>query len=412
MTPEKLETGTASNPEVELLLTCCRTNIGPAQQDRILHLLQSSIDWHALVRLSNAHGVQTLLYQAIKSIGEDQIPVAILRDLTTYAQQISIFNTFLTQDLLKILDRLHSHNIRALPFKGPVLAASVYGSISLRHFCDLDILVSPQDFAQAIEVLVAEGYQLAYEWNLLNQELELMFRNAKSEYQLIKKTVSIDLHQTLTVERFLSSQFTFDYLWNNREPAVVSGHTLYSFGSDDLLMYLCIHGSKDCWRKLKWICDVSECVQKTPGRDWQHLLQQSAQMRCERMVVLGLHLAHQVLGTDLPDIVLAKIDAHPGCSRLAQDFAQRLFDPENSLGRSFTPQKFIRHWQMTETRRDRIACILDIRRPIQGFWLKCLPNINDRDFVALPKSLYFLYYLIRPLRLGLKHLNSANPQES
>lgn len=412
MTSVRLEKGTDYSSEVELLLTCCRTKIDVDQQERILSLLQSSIDWHSLVRFANVHGVQTLLYQSVKSVGENQIPVAVLRDLTVYAQQIAIFNTILTRDLLKILDLLHTYDIRALPFKGPVLAASVYGSISLRHFCDLDILVSPLDFAKTIEVLVAEGYQLAYEWNLLDQDLELTLRNSKSEYQLIKDAVSIDLHQTLTVERFLSSQFTFDYLWGNREPVLLSGHTFYSFGSDDLLMYLCIHGSKDCWRKLKWICDLSECIQQTPGRDWQHFLQRAAQMRCERMVLLGLCLAHQVLETELPDVVQAKIDAHPGCSRLAQDFGQRLFDQENELGRSFTPQKFIRHWQMTETRRDRIACILDIRRPIQEVWLKCLPNVNDHDFLVLPKPLYFLYFLIRPLRLGLKRLNSANPQKS
>lgn len=412
MTAVGLENKAVISPEVELLLTCCRTKIDLDQQARILHLLQPSIDWHTLVRLANAHGVQTLLYQSVKSIGADQIPIAVLKDLTVYAQQISIFNTILTRDLLKILDLLQTHDIRALPFKGPVLAASVYGSISLRHFCDLDILVSPQDFAQTIEVLVAEGYQLAYEWNLLDQDLELTLRNSKSEYQLIKDAVSIDLHQTLTVERFLSSQFTFDYLWGNREPVLLSGHTFYSFGSDDLLMYLCIHGSKDCWRKLKWICDLSECIQQTPGRDWPHFLQGAAQMGCERMVLLGLCLTQQVLGTELPDVVRVKINAHPGCSRLAQDFAQRLFDQENELGRSFTPQKFIRHWQMTETRRDRIACILDIRRPIQEVWLKCLPNVNDHDFLVLPKPLYFLYFLIRPLRLGLKRLNSANPQES
>lgn len=407
-----LEQKANDSPEVELLRMCCRTKIDGDQQARIRHLLQPSMDWRTLVRLANVHGVQTLLYQSVKSIGKEQIPAIVLKDLTAYVQQIAIFNTVLTRDLLKILDFLQTHGIRALPFKGPVLAASVYGSISLRHFCDLDILVSPKDFAKTIEVLVAEGYQLAYEWHLLDQDLELTLRNSKSEYQLIKNSVSIDLHQTLTVERFLSSQFTFDYLWDNREPVLVSGHTFYSFGADDLLMYLCIHGSKDCWRKLKWICDVSECIQQTPGRDWQRFLQQAAQMGCERMVLLGLCLTQQVLGTELSEVVQAKIDAHPGCSRLAQDFAQRLFDQENTLGRSFTPQKFIRHWQMTETRRDRIACILDIRRPIHGFWLKCLPNVNDRDFLVLPKPLYFLYFLIRPLRLGLKHLNSANPQES
>ena len=130
----ELEQKANDSPEVELLRTCCRTKIDGDQQARIRHLLQPSMDWHTLVRLANVHGVQTLLYQSVKSIGKEQIPAIVLKDLTAYVQQIAIFNTVLTRDLLKILDFLQTHGIRALPFKGPVLAASVYGSISLQTF--------------------------------------------------------------------------------------------------------------------------------------------------------------------------------------------------------------------------------------------------------------------------------------
>ena len=33
------------------------------------------------------------------------------------------------------------------------------------------------------------------------------------------------------------------------------------------------------------------------------------------------------------------------------------------------------------------------------------PNSNDLKYVSLPRFLYVLYYLVRPIRLGLKFLN-------
>lgn len=392
--------------EVDLLLACCRTKFDPKAIAKIRQLAEQEINWPFLIQISKSQGVLTLLYQGIKLAKPHTLSVDHWQPLNQHAHNTSVFNALLTGELLKITKLLLYHQIRVLPFKGPVLAASIYGSISLRQFCDLDLLVNPQDFARAIDLLVAEGYQLAYEWNFLDQDFERTLRNGKGEFQLRQGSIAIDLHQALTVETFLSSRFSFDYLWDRRQAVTLSGHSLDSFGSDDLLMYLCIHGSKECWRSLKWICDVAECVAGSPERNWQQLLQQSVTMGCERMVLLGLGLAHELLETDLPEIIHQQIQADPVCQYLGQDFANRLFQADNILGRAFTWQKFIRHWQMTETIGDRITCILDLGRPIHGAWIKCLPNTRDREFLPLPESLYFLYYLIRPLRLGIKYLSN------
>jgi len=54
-------------------------------------------------------------------------------------------NVFLTNKLFEILNLFKKNDILALPFKGPVLAESVYGDLSLRQFVDLDILVHNHD---------------------------------------------------------------------------------------------------------------------------------------------------------------------------------------------------------------------------------------------------------------------------
>jgi hypothetical protein len=48
--------------------------------------------------------------------------------------------------------------IRALPLKGPLLAAEAHGDIGLRETADVDLMVAPERLDAAIEVLRARGY--------------------------------------------------------------------------------------------------------------------------------------------------------------------------------------------------------------------------------------------------------------
>src|SRR5437870_4666302 len=50
-------------------------------------------------------------------------------------------NLLMLRELLEVLDLFAEHSVPALPYKGPILAAVEYGNVSLRTFCDLDILV-------------------------------------------------------------------------------------------------------------------------------------------------------------------------------------------------------------------------------------------------------------------------------
>ena len=57
-----------------------------------------------------------------------------------------------------VLELLNSESITAVPLKGPILAKQAYGNVSLRQFCDLDILVHRAQVRRAKEVLATAGY--------------------------------------------------------------------------------------------------------------------------------------------------------------------------------------------------------------------------------------------------------------
>ena len=76
---------------------------------------------------------------------------------------------------------------------------------------------------------------------------------------------------------------------------------------EDLLILLCVHGSKHAWEQLKWVCDVAELVRRRPALDWSRVLFQSNEWHCRRMVLLGLAMAHSLFDTVLPRMVLHEI---------------------------------------------------------------------------------------------------------
>jgi len=149
----------SDRPEIELLLCCTRTQIDTATAERIKILIQSKIDWAYLIQTATRHGVMSLLYQSLSTTCQEAVPKTNLAQLRDYSHSNALHNLFLTKELFKLLNLFESHSIPAIPFKGPVLAVSAYGNLSLRQIGDLDILVRERDFHKAKELLLDQGHR-------------------------------------------------------------------------------------------------------------------------------------------------------------------------------------------------------------------------------------------------------------
>ncbi|MGB7414816.1 MAG: nucleotidyltransferase family protein [Thermosynechococcaceae cyanobacterium] len=400
MQPSSASLKNNSAPEIELLLCCARTHLEHEVLRDIDSLLNQDLDWSAFAQLAAQQGILPLVGKNLQRLKSTVIPEQILNYFKSYSYQVAIQNTVFAKELFKVVEVLQKNKIPVLSFKGPALATSAYGNLGIRQFCDLDILVDPKNFLVSFDTLVSQGYQPTYQWDFLNQDFEISLRGSKSEYTLANEVVCVDLHQHLTVERFLSSKFCFEELWERRQPISICGCQVDGFGDEDTLLYLCIHGSKDCWKNLKLICDVSEFICSHPHLNWESVLRRSEQMNCLRMLLLGLCLSQSILGAKIPAVVSQTIQDNAEIQALSTEFSENLFVSDLPLGRQFSVTKFFLHLKMTETFKDRIGCYLDILRPIQAnFFFKLMPTLKDKEFLEIPQSLYFLYYFIRPIRL-------------
>ena len=381
-----------SAAEEELLLCCARTNLDEDTTNRIETLIDQDLDWDYLLEAASLHSIMPLLHRHLTALGERAIPSPVLARLRDDYQTNARRNLTLSVDLIRLLRLLQKHEIPVVPLKGPVLAASVYGDISLRQFGDLDILLHGRDIARAKDLLVSQGYKPAFEMTPAQESATLRHH---CEYLLVSDNgnVIVELHW-----RIIPSWFPFplngDHVMARLAETSLGGTTVPTVEPEDLLLIICVHSTKHLWTKLAWICDVAEVVRANQNIDWRLLLSRARELGGERMLLLGLFLAHDLLGAPLPEEILRRVDNEQVRALAAQSRRLLFRDrPEGAVGYGW-PGYFERsQYYITamERLRDKARyCFRFVTTPMEEDW----------DNLKLPDPLFPLYYLLRPLRVG------------
>jgi hypothetical protein len=374
--------GTGWRPEVQVLLCCARTRIDPATSGRIRGLLQQDIEWDCLIRAALNHGVLPLLYRSLLTTCPHAVPAASMGVLRQQHHANACHNLRLAEELARLLELLECRGISIIAYKGPALAVSVYGNLSLRQFGDLDILVRKRDAPKVKEVLITQGYRL------LTHESD----EAIHHYHLLRDASwgVVEVHWRAVRGCFPCSLET-DELLRRAERVSLASKTVLSPGAEDLLLILCAHGTKHGWDHLEWICDVAEVIRAHQGLQWARVVQRAGDLGCRRMLFLGLHLARDLLGARLPEAVLRRMEADLVARSLAVEVSLQLF--RGDLAETGA-RKHRFNVKAMERFQDRVRYLVSLATSPQG---------PDLSLLRLPSFLRFFYYVLRPIRLAAKY---------
>jgi putative nucleotidyltransferase-like protein len=393
----------SSHAEIELLLCCARTRMDSRTLDRLRSLLHDDLNWPRVIQTASRHGVLPLLYRNLHQSASDAVPKVILNQLRDGFQSNVQHSLFLTAELFRLLDVFALHGINVIPFKGAVLAASVYGDLSLRPFSDVDLLLNQDDLLRAGRLLASLGYEntgsdLASDDNADPEEV------AYSEpkfYIFVHKVhrTRVDL-QWRIAQRYFSFSLEKNQGRERLIPVMVAGRSVLTFAPTDLLLIVCAHGTKHHWQEIKWICDVAELVRTEKEKiDWIELQRRASQLGVRRMLSLGLILARDLLGADLPSQVSDSVKRDFGVGSIASTVVSKLFrgsEPDRDFEKVIFYLRTMDRWS-------------DRARFCFSYLSQCMraavsPTSKEREFLTLPTRLSFLYYWFRPLRLAAKYL--------
>ncbi len=350
--------------------------------------ISSSIDWQLVLQFAAAHGTTALLSFNLRHMKDVQVPEAILQVLKQHDFQLAARNLHMVGQLFFILDLLKTYSVPVIAFKGPILAILAYENLSMRYFCDLDLLIRAEDFPRVHNLLLLNGFQA--ELAVTSSELKAMAKH-ENEMAFINDTtgITIDLHWELS-RHYLSDKLNFEYYSDRLQTVSLSGREIRTLGAEDLIVYLCLHGAKHGWQRLEWLGNLSALINRQDKLDWEKIIELSCEIRALRIILLGLALVDEFFTVQLPSHLKNKIQNDRQLPLLRNLVIDNLFSKTEAI-------------HPLEVRFSRFHFLIRdnwFGKVLYGARLLFVPSKEDWNKVRLPACLSFLYYLIRPLRLG------------
>ncbi len=187
-------------------------------------------------------------------------------------------------------------------------------------------------------------------------------------------------------------------IWKHPSSVGINGKDIKTFSTENLLLYLCIHGSKHLWERIEWIKDLDLLIrqQEMDGRkmngrkiDWEKVSGNAEERGFATMVYLGFALTSRLFNTPLPPVIRERME------RMERLDALSNFVLENWQNEQGVFRKTAAMLKLFPGTKERLVYLNTIL---------IKPSLHEYWAVDLPKNLYWLYYFIRPYTLLKKYL--------
>ena len=378
--------------EFELVCAFASAELTPRRIERIANCNYSALDWTEVLRLAEHHGVLPLVARNLIGQGclenARELPPAIERSLRSAYDANLRRSLWFTAELARIMQHFKRRQLQAIPYKGPVLAQSLYGDPGLRSFSDLDFLISPADFDRAKQALAEIGYVPAA---VLTPAVERMWLRTGNEREFDgaagKNLVEI---QWALLPYFYAVDLRVNDLLARSGRTVVGGCEVPCLSPEDSLLVLCLHAAKHLWTRLIWLADIAETL-RTQSIDYALVFSRASALGIARILAVSFWLAKNVLHAELPQSAEEMIAADTSVPALGEEFAERL---ARGATYDFESTEYFRLiLKLRERRSDRCRYL----------WrLVWTPGAGEFAAVQLPEPLFPLYRVVRLGRLMRK----------
>lgn len=377
--------------EAGLVCACARRALTPAARAGVVEVIENGLNWALAIEIADGNGVLPLVTRHLLALPPGVLPRPLVVELVGRDEVSARRKRAMTGELLRITGLFDSHGLESLPYKGPALAAQLYGDVTLREYGDLDILLRPRDVLRAKALLQELGYAPQYR---LAPAAEDAFLHSSAQYHLVMvhgQRGMVELHWKTDPD--FPVEAGDDRWWAALARIPLDKGSVRGFSPEELLLVLCIHGSKHYWNTLGWIVDVGELLRTHPAMDWPRIAGTARRLGCARRLALGLHLAQHLLDAPLPREARADIAGRAELDGFAERIEAALFSPGYP---GMAPLEALRcHLGLYERNRDRLRYFANtIFSPSLVEWTRW----------PLPRALFFLYPGLRLMRLTRKYL--------
>jgi hypothetical protein len=357
----------------------------PAERiERIANWNRSALDWSEVLHLAERHGVLPLAARNVLEHARG-LPPEIERRLRSEYEANLRRSLWFTAELARIVQHFERRQLRAVPYKGPVLTQALYRDLGLRSFSDLDFLIAPADFERAKQALAEIGYRPSSELTPAVERWWLRVGYERSFDSAAGKHL-VELQWAL-LSYFYGVDLGVEDLLARAGRTIVGGCEMPCLSPEDSVLVLCLHAAKHLWTRLIWLADIAEIL-RTGTIDYALVFSRARALGIVRILGISFWLVKNVLGAEVPKSAEEMMAADSRVPALGSEFAERL-----ARGRDYdfeSTEYFRLILKLRERRADRWRYL----------WrLVWTPGAGDIAAVRLPEALFPLYRVVRIGRL-------------
>jgi hypothetical protein len=364
----------------------------------------SQWDWRDFARACDYHQVTPFVYCRLLSLAGIAVPPRLLEHMRARFLEVSCRNYHLAKQLVELTSRLEEHEIPVMAFKGPTLAMVAYGDLALRWYQDLDVIIRPEHLGSALGVMTRCGFEITPDWwNPCRPENpRYIARYHEIALRAPDKSYFVDLHWQLADHEARAFRLDVGEVWSRAERISLLQTSVSTLSREDLFLALCCHGAWHRWGRLKWLLDIAELLRHAETLNWSHIEKMTGNRPLMAASArLGILLARDLLEIDLVGETTRILPATERTRTMAAAIRNEIVLRGHSSGKDWTtllglqgsPLAWIKYWG------------------VQSAWLfhQVFVRVSpkERSLVQLPERLKFLYHVIRPMRLVLKHSRRA-----
>ncbi|MGX1307832.1 hypothetical protein AB7M35_002552 [Amorphus suaedae] len=362
-------------------------------------------DWPEAVRLFNHHFLAPVVLSRLNEVAG---PAAEAR-LGPLKQAVSgrLKKALLLQATMGGLrdDHLAPLDVSHAMFKGLTLGARYYGSPGLRVARDIDVLVAPSDIERLLRSLMGAGYDLIGRLRVDRGggrpvDHAIAIAHLSKEVALVSPDgVTVEIHHRVDAS---GNAFPTADLLARAETIEIWKRPWPVLSTTDLFVYICAHHAQHRWSRLHWVLDLS-MMMRHPSFDADAVRRRAAESGFSRVVDAAMLL---------PETLSAIVEGRqpsppPMATAFAADCLAHL-DPARAperIAREYRGLALLagagedlrRRWRF----RDRWTARLAALTALAG------PQVADYQALPLPPRLHALYWITRPIRLGVRALGRA-----
>ena len=335
-------------PEERVLILCARLHLSQDQIDELSSILVGPLDWDRVMYKSYGHKLTALLYRHLKDPENGEaVPTSVMAQLrATYLGNVAKNLCFQTE-LRSALDALRAQNIPVIVLKGAALAGSVYVDVGLRPMVDMDLLVPEECVFTAQAIVQGLGYKPVG----TRAEQEDFEQNHRHLPLLrgVRKPVAFEIHRHV-MRRDSELYFDITGFWSRAQQVLVAGTKAWGLAPEDLLIHLSINFVLDrrfgSLMSLGQLCDIAETTRVYGDIiDWTELIREVSHSNLATPVFVGLYIAQQVLGAQVPEYALRRLEPVDLDSEIVKRLARQRVVGELRIGKKLVSRDSHQNWR-------------------------------------------------------------------